>query len=49
MGTRIEGDRMRLDGNGRVASLKEYPYSQTCLKGSPKGKTKSGCLRQVTP
>ena len=24
-------------------------YSQTCLKGSPKGRTKSGCLRQVTP
>ena len=24
-------------------------YSQTCLKGSPKGRTKRGCLRQVTP
>ena len=24
-------------------------YSQTCLKGSPKGRTKNGCLRQVTP
>ena len=24
-------------------------YSQTCHKGSPKGKTKGGCLRQVTP
>ena len=24
-------------------------YSQTCLKGSPKRRTKSGCLRQVTP
>ena len=23
-------------------------YSQTCLKGSSKGRTKSGCLRQVT-
>ena len=22
---------------------------QTCLKGSPKGGTKIGCLRQVTP
>ena len=27
----------------------ESIYSQTCLKGSPKGRTKSGCLRQVTP
>ena len=24
-------------------------YSQTCLKGSPKRRTKSGCLRQVNP
>ena len=24
-------------------------YSQNCLKGSPKGRTKSGCSRQVTP
>ena len=24
-------------------------YNQTCLKGSPKGRTKFGCLRQVTP
>ena len=24
-------------------------YSQTCLKGPPKGRTKSGYLRQVTP
>ena len=24
-------------------------YSQTCLKGSPKGRNKSGCLRLVTP
>ena len=24
-------------------------YSQTCLKGSPKGRAKFGCLRQVTP
>ena len=22
---------------------------QTCLKGSPKARTESGCLRQVTP
>ena len=30
--------------------ISEIPqYSQTCLKGSPKGRTKSGCLRQVTP
>ena len=24
-------------------------YGQTCLKGSPKGTRKNGCLRQVTP
>ena len=24
-------------------------YSQTCLKGSPKGRAKIGCLGQVTP
>ena len=24
-------------------------YSQTCLKGSPKGRTKIGFLRQVSP
>ena len=24
-------------------------YSQTCIKGSPKGRTKIGCLRQMTP
>ena len=24
-------------------------FSQTCLKGSPKGRTKTGCLSQVTP
>ena len=24
-------------------------YSQTYLKGSPKERTKSGCIRQVTP
>ena len=29
---------------------KSHPtYSQTCLKGSSMGRTKSGCLRQVTP
>ena len=30
-------------------SLEDSKYSQTCLKGSPKGRTKSVCLRQVTP
>ena len=32
-----------------LGRLKNYKYSQTCLKGSPKGRTKSGILRQVTP
>ena len=27
--------------------INEKIYSQTCLKGSPKGRTKNGCLRQV--
>ena len=25
-----------------------FRYSQTCLKGSPEGRTNAGCLRQVT-
>ena len=25
-----------------------YTYSQTCLMGSPEGRAKRGCLRQVT-
>ena len=24
-------------------------YSQTCLKGSPKRRSKGGCIRKVTP
>ena len=31
-----------------LGRLKNYKYSQTCLKGSPKRRTKSGCLRHVT-
>ena len=27
----------------------QHIYSQTCLKGSPKGRINIGCLRQVTP
>ena len=49
IGMGIGWDRVILDGNGRVATLKEHTYNQTCLKGSPKGRKKSGCLRQVTP
>ena len=33
----------------KIYAVGKFSYSQTCLKGSPKGRTKSGSLRQVTP
>ena len=40
--------RVSRDNKGNCSYFSIKTYSQTCLKGSSKGRTKSGCLRQVT-